>query len=44
MRRNYKEEKPEQIELSSYLSRRSITFEDIVKFTSMVSEQLTNLT
>jgi|SaaInlV_165m_DNA_1040744.scaffolds.fasta_scaffold06677_4 hypothetical protein len=31
MRRNYKEEKPEQIELSSYLSRRSITFEDIVK-------------
>ena len=31
MRRNYKEEKPEQIELSSYLSRRSITLEDIVK-------------
>lgn len=31
MRRNYKEEKSEPIELSSYLSRRSITLEDIVK-------------
>lgn len=31
MRRNYKEEKPDPIELSSYLSRRSITLEDIIK-------------
>ena len=31
MRRNHKEEKSEPIKLSSYLSRRSITLEDIVK-------------